>query len=211
MKNLAGSTLLLLLLCLCACRPSVDFALEGESSKLVIWSVLHPDSVVSATLSKSVPPLSKNIERSISNASIVLFENNIAVDTLKEDSIGYYISKKGFKPHVNSVYHITAAKEGFLTIKTPKDTMPLKPVVLKALYEDSVGMQQTLTLARITLITNAPSHFENYGFGRFRRTGYPWQSDTVQGGFFNTSGGPFNENGNASCESNGFFSFLNYE
>jgi hypothetical protein len=202
--------IVLFLLSLYACRPTVDFALESEPSKLVIWSVLHPDSIVSATLSKSVAPLSKNTERRISQASIVLFENNIAVDTLKEDSIGYYVSKKEFKPQVNKVYHITAAKEGFLTIKTPRDTMPLKPVILKALFEDSVRIQQAHNMARITLITTAPSHFDNYGFGRFKTTGYPWQSDTVQGGFFNSNGSPFKEDGNASCESNGFFSFLNY-
>jgi hypothetical protein len=201
----------LLLLSLQACRPTVDFALESEPSKLVIWGALHPDSVVSVALSKSVPPLSKNTERRISQASIVLFENNIAVDTLKEDSIGYYVSKKAFKPQVNKVYHITAAKEGFLTIKTPRDTMPSKPIILKAIFEDSARIQQTLNISRITLITTAPSHFDNYGFGRFRTTGYPWQSDTVQGGFFNNGGAsPFSEDGNASCESNGFFSFLNY-
>ncbi len=201
---------LLIFLVLNSCQPKIDSIIEGEPSKLVIWSALHPDSIVSATLSKSVNPLSKNTERSISNASIVLFENNIAVDTLKEDSIGYYISKKAFKPQVNKVYHITAAKEGFLTIKTPRDTMPSKPVILKVLFEDSARIQQTLNMARITLITKTPSHFENYGFGRFRTTGYPWQSDTVQGGFFNSSVSSIREDGNASCENNGFFSFLNY-
>lgn len=140
----------------------------------------------------------------------MLFENNIAVDTLKEDSIGYYVSKKAFKPQVNKVYHIIAAKEGFLIIKTPRDTMPSKPVILKAIFKDTARLQQNIYMPGITLITTAPSHFENYGFGRYRTTGYPWQSDTVQGGFFNSSGTPFTEDGNASCEDNGFFSFLNY-
>lgn len=48
--------IVLFLFSLYACHPTVDFALESEPSKLVIWSVLHPDSIVSATLSQSVPP-----------------------------------------------------------------------------------------------------------------------------------------------------------
>jgi hypothetical protein len=193
-----------------ACKPKVDFDFDNATPTLVIWSVLHPDSIVSAFLSKTSSPLNKNVERRISGGSIVLFENDIAIDTLKEDSTGFYKSRKGTKPSVGKIYHIIATKGGFNTIKTPKDTMPAKPIIFKTTFEDSVRKQQTLTIARITVLTNQPSHFENYGFGLFRTTGYPWQSDTVQGGFFNTSGSPFREDGITTCENNGIVPFLGF-
>lgn len=207
-KNvLINLVLFIILISINSCQPKVDFPFEDSESKLVIWSLLYPDSVVTATLSKTSPPLSKNVDRRIRNAIVILFENKIAVDTLKEDSVGFYKSHKGFKPNEGKIYQLISIKEGFKTLKTPQDTMPFKPIVSKIIFEDSVGINQGNYVARITLFTNTPSHFANFGFGKFKSEGLP--TDTAFGGILK-SNTTFTQEGNSTCEDNGFIKFPNF-
>jgi hypothetical protein len=88
----------LLFLFFAACQKEIDLTARNAEAKFVIWCYLHEDSIVSASLSKTSPPLSINADRIVKDALVVLYENDRPVDTLKYDSLTVYSSKKRFKP-----------------------------------------------------------------------------------------------------------------
>ncbi len=150
------------------CNPNINILTEPSQDKLVIWCFLHPDSVVSALISKTSPILKTIADRKITDAKVILYENNISVDTLKYDVNSKYISSKNFKPSENNIYYITIIKEGFLTAQTLPDTMPRKPKLIKYIVNDSVGIEdinsQTYP-ARLQFFTDQPSNYPCYSFG----------------------------------------------
>ena len=86
---------------------------EIDIPKLVVWCILHPDSIPTAYVSQTSPILTKGVNRKVSNAQVVLFENNQAVDTFAEISDGTYRTSKKLKIVENNIYSITVFKDGF--------------------------------------------------------------------------------------------------
>lgn len=156
--------IVLFLFSLYACHPTVDFALESEPSKLVIWCDLHPDSIVTAFITKTSPPLSIKADRVVTDALVILFENNLPVDTLQSQGGTIYKSRKKFKPMVGNIYFIKVSKQGFPVLETFPDTMPPKPILIKYIAEDStLSLTESTNLARLRLYTDKPKYFETYG------------------------------------------------
>jgi hypothetical protein len=180
------------------CQPHLNLPFENDERKLVIWSFLHPDSIVTAYISSTRAPLSKDKESLINDASVVLYENDKAIDTLKEVENGIYKAKKEIKLKEKKIYQIKVNKEGYLAIETPKDTMPEKPIVFNYSAVDSIRKEQGHNIALITLNTNNTSHYKNYGFGNFKAIGLPFSEINVY------------ENGRSTCDNNGFFDLYGY-
>jgi Domain of unknown function (DUF4249) len=186
-----------------ACQPQFDLTDKATNPpKLVVWCVLHPDSIPTAYISQTSPELTKNNDRKISKAEVVLFQNNLPIDTFIEKQTGTYQSGKKPRLIENAVYHITVSKNGFDKLETPKDTLPEKPVILSTETKDSAIIKEGKLMAMIKLKTKQPSHYKNLGFGNFFASGLP---------IFIGSDIRFLPEGNISCENGGFYSFLNYK
>jgi hypothetical protein len=155
------------LLSLTSCKKEVDLLHRNDETKFVVWCYLHPDSIVTAYVSKTSTPLSIKSDRTVTDALVVLYENNFLIDTLQNDSISRYKSKKGFKPSVGNIYFIKISKTNFPTLETFPDTMPPKPVLVKYTAEDSVSaITDFMNLARLRLYTDKPQYFESYGISQ---------------------------------------------
>ncbi|NJN34486.1 MAG: DUF4249 family protein [Saprospiraceae bacterium] len=127
------TTLFSVLIFLTACEPSLpDLAQTQQPDKFVIWCALHPDSVAKAYVSKTAPPFALNDSaRLVSDAQVVLFENDRPADTLFYVEKNIYQSRKSFKPTEKNTYKIRASRTGLPTAETVADTMLTKPKVLK--------------------------------------------------------------------------------
>jgi Domain of unknown function (DUF4249) len=182
------SLFLSLLVGIMSCQKEPSLYSQDTPPKLVVRCYLHPDSVVTAFVSKTSAPLSKTAERLVKDVLVVLYENNLPVDTLLNDSLTIYISKKGFKPTVEKIYAIKASKQGFPTLETFQDTMPPKPKLIKYSAEDSIApIDRFSMLSRLRLYTDAPKYLKVYGLSPARYI-YPvlnkvsyleWQKGTV--------------------------------
>ena len=143
-----------------SCQPSIELNDLTVTPKLVIWGNLHPDSIMTVYLSRSVAPLDKTTNRKVSNATILIFENNILLDTLKERDTSIYVSNKFLKPKEGYNYYIKVLKSGFESIETLPDTMPFRPKLIRVIAEE---LKKGDPSAKFEIQTNQPSHFKNYG------------------------------------------------
>ena len=156
-----------LLVGIIACQKEPSLHTQEAPPKLVVMCYLHPDSVVTALVSKTSAPLSKKTDRLVKDVLVVLYENNLPVDTLQNDSLTVYKSKKGFKPTAENFYVIKASKQGFPTLETFEDRIPPKPKLIKYTAEDSIApIDRFRMLSRLRLYTDAPKYFQVYGLSR---------------------------------------------
>ncbi len=157
----------LIFISLVSCQKEINLLDRNDQTKFVVWCNLHPDSIVTAYVSKTSPPLSKKVDRIVTDALVILYENNIPIDTLLNDSLTIYKSRKGFKPSVANIYILKIFKQGFPTLETLPDTMPPKPILIKYIAEDSVSKITDFTnLARLRLYTDKPKYYESYGISQ---------------------------------------------
>lgn len=175
--------ILIVLLATFSCRPTIEFDSLQAEPKLVIWCFLHPDSVVTASLTKTIPIFELESDKKVTDGIVVIYENNKVWDTLRNDGTDKYMSIKGLHPTVGNIYSIKAYKMGFKTLETTNDTMPKKPIVKNWSVMDSVGIAENISfngkkgiLAKIKLLINTPSNFPIYGVSRIKQTGLPTSS-----------------------------------
>ena len=171
-----------------SCQKDPNLYTLNAPPKLVVMCYLHPDSVVTALVSKTSAPLSKKADRLVTDALVVLYENNLPVDTLQNDSLTVYKSRKGFKPTAENVYFIKASKQGFPTLETFEDRMPPKPKLIKYTAEDSIApIDRFSMLSRLRLYTDTPKYFQAYALSRAKYY-YPfvgvdyfyWERNTIK-------------------------------
>jgi hypothetical protein len=110
---------------------SCNFQLElpdQDPHKLFLYGFVHPDSVFQVRLTHSFGPLDTFSSQSsaISNARVVLLENNRAIDTLDEVRTGVYRSAKGLKPSLGRLYQYSATASGYETVMSPADSLPAR-------------------------------------------------------------------------------------
>lgn len=121
---------------LCACEPKdVYYDIPEASNILVVNCFFNPDSIWKASISKLGNILaldSNNSSLYVSNAQVVLYEENIFIDTLKFFGNGQYISNKGLRPECNKRYKIQVTCNGFKDIVSDFEELP-KPVIIDSI------------------------------------------------------------------------------
>ncbi len=175
-----------------SCQPKIEFESQQDDTKLVLWCFLHPDSVITASLTKTIPAFSNESNKKVTDGTVVIYENNNILDTLHNDGTDIYTSSKGLRPKIGSIYAIKAHKIGYKTIETVNDTMPIKPVIKSWSTIDSFtyspytlnGNKKGL-LAYIHLTINTRSNFPIYGVSRMKVINLPY------GDYFSSAPAPF--------------------
>jgi len=121
---------LLPILLFSACTPKTDFDIADFDKKLVIWAYLKADEVVEINVSRTTSPLDNTQDRKVPDATVLLYENDLLVDTLKHTEVGNYRSEAGIVPMEGNSYQIQIQYENYPTLITSKDTVLSKPDVL---------------------------------------------------------------------------------
>lgn len=159
---------LLVLLFFTNCEPNWDFQTLEESPKLVVYGYIQPLEVVSLTVSRTVASLDNVTDRIITDAEVVLFENDIAIDTLVHTTDGIYTSLNNFKSEVGKWYFIQVSKIGFPTLKSTPDIVPDAPIIQGYEAIDSIGKTDLFSETVISQISidfetvNNPTDFIGY-------------------------------------------------
>ncbi|WP_212001973.1 DUF4249 domain-containing protein [Chitinophaga sp. HK235] len=126
----AGGILLLAGL-LTSCEQRVNIQLPYDGDKIVVNSLLQPDSVAYIRVTRSVPAnvYDDSGFQEISNAQVVLQQDGVDLTPLQSQVIKgrtYFVSKE--KMTTGKVYTIKAAASGMIPV-SGEDTLPPPPVV----------------------------------------------------------------------------------
>lgn len=108
MKNTIGLILNILLISgLLSCEKYIDFNEDSTTSKIVLNAMISPDTSFQVHLSRSLSVIDAGNLSSISNAIVAVYDDSgILVETLIEDSMGYYNGSQ--LPEENVNYRIVA-------------------------------------------------------------------------------------------------------
>jgi hypothetical protein len=110
---------------LTACVIDADLELPDAKSSLVLNGILHPDSIVSVSLSLSSPLSSASAYQPVTNGEVFLYVDQGAAIRLDHQGDGRYTTT--VKPLSGHHYRVTAFVPGF-EILNADDTVPLPPV-----------------------------------------------------------------------------------
>ncbi len=108
--------LLILSISVISCMEVLEIELEPEDKKLVMNSLISPDSLIKVNLSKSINSLDGDaFIKFIDDAEVKLYENGQFIENLNYDSCGYYVSSQ--KPDLNKEYKVIATHENYPEIE----------------------------------------------------------------------------------------------
>ena len=117
-------SILLMSLMVASCRDEFQLP-EPETPKLFLFWYVHPDSVLSIRLTHSFAPLDTfGGPTFVRHATVLVYENDLFLDTLKEVAPGLYRSVQELKPVTGTMYSFTAMAQGFPKVTTPSDSIP---------------------------------------------------------------------------------------
>ncbi|MBC9930958.1 DUF4249 domain-containing protein [Chitinophaga qingshengii] len=125
---------ILLTTLLTACEERVNIQLRYEGDKIVINSLLQPDSVAYVRITRSVPAnvYDEGGFTEIGNAAVTLLQNGVAMSPLQQQQIKgrtYFVSRE--KVTNGNTYTINVSAAG-LTPVSAQDTLPVAPIIADA-------------------------------------------------------------------------------
>lgn len=116
-----------------ACSEPIDITVEEKEKNIVLNSKITPDSLIKANLTKSIGILEPDSKvEFISNADIELYEDEVFIQNLQYDTLGYYISN--VYPEVGKTYKIKAKYGELKEIET--ETVIPEPVSISNMVYD---------------------------------------------------------------------------
>ncbi len=127
-----NSIYLLLLCCLIGCETSIEIDLSDEVPSLVLNSFFNPDSNFAIGLTRSQYVLDEGPFVHISDAEVVLFDDQQNELSRLEETDLEGVYKSDFVPTVGTLYHIEVFKEGYDRISSSSH-IPLDPVSVRAI------------------------------------------------------------------------------
>jgi hypothetical protein len=110
-------------LTLFACEKVVDIDVPFEQSKLVVNSILNPDSIFSLHISKSQYILDNTALEIIQDAKVKVFEGNELIGEPLHTQNGIY-KLEGVKPEIGKTYTITAERAGMKKAQAMQKVLP---------------------------------------------------------------------------------------
>ena len=142
-------TLISFLFLLVGCELIVDIDVPFPKAQLTINSFFHADSLWVASLSENQSILDVSPRKRIEHGQIVLYHNEIPIDTLEHIFNGVYRSDNG-KPIPGLEYEIRAMAEGYLSVRG-RSHIPLPATITKVeLIETTTPEGFPETTVRVT-------------------------------------------------------------
>ncbi|HOT15914.1 MAG TPA: DUF4249 family protein [Bacteroidales bacterium] len=135
MKN---SWLIILTLVFVSCESVIDLPIEEPGSQYVVNSILNPDSVVRVYISKSVSLTDSAYFPDVNDATVILYENNTTIDTLKHHPGGEYRSL--YKPKPLMQYSAKVFTSDNVTLQALDSVPSLPEINSPALVRNDSGI-----------------------------------------------------------------------
>src|SRR4051812_6122619 len=98
------------------CQLTVDIDVPFEKAQLTLNSLFSPDSVWKVQLNLNRHVLDKNPFATVDNASVIILENEVPIETLVSKGNGVYRSTS--KPVVGKTYTIKVATDHYGSVQS---------------------------------------------------------------------------------------------
>ncbi|MGB3619678.1 MAG: DUF4249 domain-containing protein [Catalinimonas sp.] len=122
MKKLLLTVLLPALVLLTGCERDLGVDLPYEGPRLVLFGLLTHGEAAEVRVARTYPPTGPQRFDTLTQAEVVLFENDVAVDTLRHQEGGWY---RGTRPlRVGARYAVRAQLDGFPDAESQPELMP---------------------------------------------------------------------------------------
>jgi len=173
-----------------SCKKTLDISIDESEKKLVVNSILNPDSLIRVNVTKSMGALEQDADiQFINDAKIKLYKDNNFVEDLIFQENGYYISTiypeegKTYKIEIEQSDLGTASSE--LTILQP---VPISQINSNFKYEiteyvDEWGAYSDTSIsATVVFEINDPANQDNYyAISAYTYyTNYYWDEETYE-------------------------------
>jgi hypothetical protein len=110
------------------CETIVEVDIPESAPSLTVNAPFSPDSVFKIKVSSSQHILANTTFQPVTEAAVILFENEITYDTLVYQNDGIYVSPTGKKPSKEKTYAVKIQANGFNTVEA-QSAIPAEPVV----------------------------------------------------------------------------------
>jgi hypothetical protein len=140
-------TIVLFFLLLSACELIVDVDVPFERPSLTLNSFFTPDSLWYATVDLNRHILDESPIEGVDNALLIVFDGEVAIDTLTNESNGEYRSDTG-TPLSGKEYTIRCQAPGYEPV-TGRSAIPAHPVLTDVQMEDVSSNPEDKSLIRI--------------------------------------------------------------
>ncbi|MDA3892909.1 MAG: DUF4249 domain-containing protein [Salinivirgaceae bacterium] len=119
-----------------SCRKEIDINVPGRDRKIVLNTIIHTDSVFTASVFRSNHAQDRTFELLyLNNAIVGVYENGTLLESLTLDTLGYYRGEL-VKVEVGHEYEIKVSVPNLPSVKASGKTLAVVPIIAI----DSIGM-----------------------------------------------------------------------
>jgi hypothetical protein len=141
MKRTLHLLTLLLALFWAGCEQIIEIDLPEHEPQLVVNAVFCPDSTFKARVTHSRDRLQPYGLYEVTNATVLIKENGVILDTLLHDSADVYLPVRGVEPQAGHTYTLEASAPGYETVMGT-DHIPSAVIPYDITWTDSVGVYE---------------------------------------------------------------------
>ncbi|QHT66988.1 DUF4249 domain-containing protein [Rhodocytophaga rosea] len=170
------SFLVCLLILVSSCETIIKLDFPEHSSKLVINGLLTPDSLVRVAVYKSLPVFDNQSVSYVSDATVVLFEDERLIDTLRFNQAFRQYMAGSFKPGIGKEYRLEVSAPGYDPVKA-SCSIADEVKIIQTQLKDSAGIDEYgAYYSQLSLTFNDPPGVKNYYnlFGLVPAVLIPW-------------------------------------
>lgn len=129
------------MLALLGCEKIIPLELPERASKLVVNSILNPDSLVRLYVYGSQALLAPRGSSVMDQATVILSEDGQAVDSIPFDTQSKSYLSKNFHPKPGHFYKLSVSARGFEAVSASCQ-VPFAVPILRAEAKDSAGIDE---------------------------------------------------------------------
>jgi len=129
-KSIIPALQIVLFMIISSCEKEINLKIDEEDKILVVNSIICPDSLMTVKVSYSQSILENQPTSFINNASVLVFEDEVFLDSLAPIGNGKYQSK--FKPKTNKKYSLEVSdgtRKVTATCQIPDKGLPVSPSI----------------------------------------------------------------------------------
>ncbi|MBO0948623.1 DUF4249 domain-containing protein [Fibrella forsythiae] len=141
-----------------SCSRDLGIELPHEGNRLVIMAVLSADDSVKVLMDHTYPPTGEQLfDEGVTNARVLLYENDRLLDTLQRITKNRYAAKGTIRPVIGKAYRVRVEAPGYPPVESQPETIPPFPDLKTAVIEKKGG-EYEVTVA----IQDAPAVINQY-------------------------------------------------
>ncbi len=127
----------------------MDLPFEGP--QFVVKALFSPDRPFSARVDHTYPPTGETLfDTTFSSATVVVYENNRPIDTLRYTRNNTYESALGRKPRTGAAYRLYLTAPGFPDAVSRDEVVPPAPSVVRTVIDKPQNYVLSLHLQNLT-------------------------------------------------------------